>query len=155
MFSCPCNGEPGSMRSGDMGEIPFDVSDPDFDSGRRPMSDSFASESFRHLAPKSWFFCLNFSSQPRLFTLAWHSVLPTVVAKNRAFSRMISSFKGSPWRWCFLAQFDRARSISGNFPFVRLMGDRASSSGDRYFSFCRKTLDTVLYHRSAIGAIFF
>lgn len=143
------------MLSGDMGEIPLGVSDPDFDSGRRPMSDSLTSDSFRDLAPNNWFFCLNFSSQPRLFTLAWHSVLPTVVAKNRAFSRMISSFNGSPWRWCFLAQFDKARSISGNFPFVRLMGDRASSSGKRYFSFCRKTLDTVLYHRSANGGRFF
>lgn len=44
----------------------------------------------------------------------------------------------------FFAQTAKARSMSGDRPFARLMGDRLPSSCMRYFSFCRKTLDTVL-----------
>lgn len=35
--------------------------------------------------------------------------------------------------------------MSGNFPFDFLMGDRLPSSWYRYFSFCRRTLETVLH----------
>ena len=34
--------------------------------------------------------------------------------------------------------------MSGNLPFDRLIGDRLPSSGCKYFSFWRKTLETVL-----------
>lgn len=34
--------------------------------------------------------------------------------------------------------------MSGNLPFCRLTGEALRSSGKRYFSFCRRTLETVL-----------
>lgn len=131
---------------GEIGETPFGVCEPECESALRvpALSDSFASGTFRGLAPRRWFFCLNFSSQLLLFTFAWLSELPTVVAKKRALSRMILSLKGKPCRWWFRAQFDNARSISGNFPFDLLIGDLLPSSAHRYLSFCRNTFETVL-----------
>jgi hypothetical protein len=87
---------------------------------------------------------LNFSSQLELAIFTWLSELPTVVAKKRAFSLIMASVTGVPDFWVFLAQFERARSMSGNRPFDRLMGDLLPSSGKRYFSFCLSTLETVL-----------
>jgi len=112
-------------------------------------SDSSAMEPFLDLAPMRWFFCLNFSNQLVLLALRWLSVLPTVWAKKRALSRIMASDRGSPCLWWFLAQLDRARSMSGNLPFDRFMGDRLPSSWYRYFSFWRNTFDTVLEYLSA------
>jgi hypothetical protein len=80
------------------------------------------------------FFCLNFSSQLVLFVLIWLSLFPTVVAKNLAFSLIAASVRGIPCFCEFRTQFESALSMSGNFPFARLTGDRARSSGKRYFS---------------------
>lgn len=76
--------------------MPLGVFEPDFESMLSPLSESLASDALRGLAPRRWFFCLNFSSQLLLFTLAWLSLLPTVVAKKRALSRIMLSFKGNP-----------------------------------------------------------
>ena len=54
-----------------MGEIPFGVSDPDFDASRSSLGD---------LAPGRRFLDLKFSNQEGSLTWLWHSVLPTVVA---------------------------------------------------------------------------
>jgi hypothetical protein len=95
------------------------------------------------LPPPIPFFCLNFSSQLVLLALLW-SPFPTVAAKNLAFSLIAASVRGIPCFWEFRTQFASARSISGNFPLARFTGDKLRSSGKRYFSFCRKTFDTVL-----------
>ena len=79
-----------------MGEMPFGVWEPDGESPLPPFSESCASEALRGFAPRRWFFCLNFSSQLLLLTFKWLSELPTVVAKNRALSRMMLSFNGKP-----------------------------------------------------------
>jgi hypothetical protein len=99
---------------------------------------------FLDFAPMRWFFCLNFSSQLVLLALRWLSEFPTVCAKKRALSRMMASVKGSPCLWWFLAQFESARSMSGNLPLDLLIGERLPSSWYKYFSFWRKTLETVL-----------
>jgi hypothetical protein len=75
------------------------------------------------------FFCLNFSSQLVLFVFRWLSLLPTVVAKNRAFSLIAASVNGTPSFCDLLTQFARALSMSGNLPFVLLTGDKLRSSG--------------------------
>lgn len=93
------------------------------------------------------FFCLNFSSQVELLVFRWLSLLPTVVAKNRAFSLMAASVKGRPFFWLFLTQFESALSMSGNLPFARFTGDKFRSSGNKYFSLWRKTFETVLERR--------
>lgn len=112
---------------GDVGEIPFGVCvvDPEFDA-----SDSSAMELFRDFvpAPMRLFFCLNFSSQVLLFAFIWLSEFPTDVAKKRAFSLIMASVKGRPDLWWLRAQFDSARSMSGNFPFDLLIGERLPSS---------------------------
>lgn len=112
---------------GDVGEIPFGVADVEagFDA-----SDSSAMEFFLDFdpAPIRLFFCLNFSSQVLLFAFRWLSELPTDVAKNRAFSLIIKSVRGRPCLWWLRAQFDNARSMSGNFPFDLLIGERLPSS---------------------------
>lgn len=118
-----------------------------FEGGFDVPSDSSAIEPFLDLAPMRWFFCLNFSSQLVLLPLKGLSELPTVDAKKRALSRMIASLSGSPCLWWFLAQFASARSMSGNFPFALLIGERLPSSWYKYFSFCRRTLETVLERR--------
>lgn len=51
---------------------------------------------------------------------------------------------GIPLLCDFWTQLDRARSISGYFPFTRFTGDALRSSVQRYFSLFRKTFDTVL-----------
>ena len=91
--------------------------------------------------PLGWtlFLCLNFSSQPALLALKWHSEMPRLVAKNRAFSRIMASVKAMPCFLVFFAQTDSARSMSGNFPLLRLIGDLLPSSGNN-----RRTFDTVL-----------
>lgn len=132
----------GETPPGDVGEIAPGVCT--FDGGFDVPSDSSAIEPFRDLAPIKWFFCLNFSSQLLLFALRWLSELPTVEAKNRALSRIIESLRGSPCLWWFLAQFASALSMSGNFPLDLLIGERLPSSWYKYFSFWRKTFDTVL-----------
>jgi len=38
--------------------------------------------------------------------------------------------------------------MSGDLPFARFTGDLLPSSWARYFSFCRRTLETVLCHES-------
>jgi hypothetical protein len=81
-----------------------------------------------------------------LFALRWLSELPTVEAKKRALSLIIASLRGKPCLWWFRAQFASARSMSGNFPFDLLMGERLPSSWYKYFSFWRKTLETVLHY---------
>lgn len=135
--------------------MPFGVSDPDFDpvlgilsSGSRS---STSTDIFRTFDPFKMFFCLNFSSHAPLFTLAWQSELPTVCAKNLALSLIRSSSSGRPCRWWFLAQLDKARSISGNLPFGRFMGDWSPLSIAKNFSFWRRTLDTVLAQFSLEG----
>ena len=131
--------------SGEVGEIALGVCEPDLVSKcMSPPSDSLASERFLCLAPGRLFFCLNFSSHAVLFTLAWHSWLPTVVAKKRALSRIMSSFRGKPCLTWFRAQLAMARSISGNLPLPLFTGERLPSSGNKYLSFCRRTLETVL-----------
>ena len=130
-----------------MGDIPLGVWEPDFPGLPLP-PESCPSTFLRDFPPSNEFLCLNFSNQRGLFTLTWQSEVPTVVAKNLALSRMISSLKGKPWCCRFFAQFDKARSISGNLPFDRFIGDRLPSSGYRYFSFCRRTLETVLWPMS-------
>lgn len=96
--------------------------------------------------PLEWtlFLCLNFSSQAALLALTWHSEMPRLVANNRALSRIMVSVKVMPCFRVFFAHTDSARSMSGNLPLLRLMGDLLPSSGNRYFSFCRRTFDTVL-----------
>jgi hypothetical protein len=57
-----------------------------------PLSEILVSEALRvNLAPPIPFFCLNFSSQLVLFVFRWLSLLPTVVAKNLAFSLIAAS----------------------------------------------------------------
>ena len=117
---------------GETGDMPFGVCEVElpFDSVTTlSASVRQASEPFLDFAPNKLFFCLNFSSQLGLLILEWLSELPTVVAKKRAFSLMISSVILRPCRWWFLAQFERARSMSGNFPFDLLTGDLLPSSG--------------------------
>ena len=111
---------------GEVGEIPPGVCA--VEGGLDVPSLSSAIELFRDFEPMRLFFCLNFSSQLVLLVLRWLSGLPTVVAKNRAFSRIRESDSGTPCLWAFLAQFDRARSMSGNLPFDLFMGDRLPSS---------------------------
>ena len=102
------------------------------------------------------FLCLNFSSQLALLALKWLSEMPRLVAKNLAFSRIITSVNVMPCFLVFFAHTDNARSMSGNLPLLRLTGDLLPSSGKRYFSFCRRTLDTVLqfFPRVSWGARF-
>lgn len=87
----------GDTPLGDAGEIPPGVWT--LDGGFDVPSDSSAMELFLDLAPMRLFFCLNFSSQLVLLALRWVSELPTVLAKKRAFSRMIPSVSGRPCRW--------------------------------------------------------
>jgi len=97
------------------------------------------------LPPASPFFCLNFSSQLVLRDFRWFSVLPpTPCEKCLAFSMISPSDRSCPDCCAFFAQLDRARSMSGNLLLDRLTGDPLLSSGKRYFSFWRRTLDTVL-----------
>jgi len=91
------------------------------------------------------FLCLNFSSQAALLALKWLSEMPKLVAKNLAFSRIITSVNVIPCFLVFFTHTANARSMSGNLPLLRLTGDLLPSSGNKYFSFCRRTLDTVLY----------
>lgn len=98
----------GDTPPGDVGEIAPGVCA--FDGGLDAPSDSSAIDPFLDLAPMRWFFCLNFSNQLVLFAFRWLSEFPTVDAKKRAFSRMIVSLSGRPWRWWFRAQFASARS---------------------------------------------
>jgi hypothetical protein len=51
-------------------------------------------ELFRDFIPSRLFLCLNFSSQLVLSTFSLPSGLPQVLAKNKAFSLIISSFRG-------------------------------------------------------------
>lgn len=58
---------------------------------------------------------------------------------------MTASVRCTPWSLEFRAQFERARSMSGNLPLVRLIGEELFLFlEERYFSFWRKTLETVL-----------
>lgn len=116
----------GDTPLGDVGEMPPGVCT--FDGGLEVPSDSSAMDPFLDFAPIRLFFCLNFSSQLVLLAFRWLSLLPTVLAKKRAFSRMTVSFKGKPCLWWFLAQFASALSISGNLPFDLFIGDRLPSS---------------------------
>jgi hypothetical protein len=86
----------GETPLGVVGEIPLGVCA--FDAGFDIASDSSAIDPFLDFAPNRLFFCLNFSNQLVLFAFRWLSELPTVLAKNRAFSRMMASDKGRP---CF------------------------------------------------------
>lgn len=95
------------------------------------------------------FFCLNFSNHPALFALNWLSEIPTLIAKNFAFSRIIISVKATPCFRVFFAHTANARSISGNLPLERFTGDLLPSSGKRYFSFCLRTFETVLHKKLA------
>ncbi len=88
-----------ALNIGEIGDMPLDVCEPDFNAGFKLRSGSCPSAALRVLAPSSEFFCLNFSSQIGLFTLTWQLGVPTVVAKNLALSRMMSSLKGKPWCW--------------------------------------------------------
>jgi hypothetical protein len=54
----------------------------------------FANELFRDFAPIRLFFSLNFSNQLWVRTFSLPSGLPQVLAKNRAFSLIISSLSG-------------------------------------------------------------
>lgn len=56
-------------------------------------------EPFRVFAPSRLFLCLNFSSQALVRIFSLPSERPHVLAKKRAFSLIISSFNGCPWRW--------------------------------------------------------
>jgi hypothetical protein len=132
----------GDIPPGEVGERAPGVCA--LDGGFEAPSDSSAMDPFLDFAPMRWFFCLNFSSQLVLLALRWLSEFPTVCAKKRALSRMMASVKGSPCLWWFLAQFESARSMSGNLPLDLLIGDRLPSSWYKYFSFWRKTLETVL-----------
>lgn len=86
----------GDTPLGEVGEIPPGVCT--LDDGFEAPSESSAIDPFLDFEPIKLFFCLNFSSQLVLFTFKWLSELPTVVAKNRAFSRMIPSVRGNPDR---------------------------------------------------------
>lgn len=114
------------------------------DPGFEAPSISSTNEPLRDFEPMRLFFCLNFSNQLLLLALGRLSELPTVVAKNRNFSLISASVNGSPCLWWFLAQFDNARSMSGNLPFAFRTGDLLPSSWCKYFSLFRSTLDTVL-----------
>lgn len=133
----------GDTPPGEVGEMAPGVCT--LEGGFEVPSDSSAIEPFLDRAPMRWFFCLNFSSQLLLLALRWLSELPTVCAKNRALSRIMASDSGKPCLWWFLAQLERARSISGNLPLDLFMGERLPSSWYRYFSFWRKTFETVLH----------
>jgi hypothetical protein len=112
---------------------------------RELLVEIFVSEALRsNFPPPIPFFCLNFSSQLVLFALTWLSLLPTVAAKNLAFSLIAASVSGMPCFCEFRTQLANARSMSGNLPFALFTGDKLRSSGNRYFSFCRKTFETVL-----------
>ena len=116
----------GDTPLGEVGEMPPGVCT--FDGGLEVPSDSSAMELFLDFAPRRLFFCLNLASQLLLFAFRWLSEWPTVVAKKRAFSRMMASFNGRPdFRW-FFTQLDRHLSMSGNLPFDLFMGDRLPSS---------------------------
>lgn len=134
-------GEGDDTPLGEQGDISLGVCalDGGFDG-----SESSAMDRFLDLAPIKLFFCLNFSSQVLLLALIWLSELPTEAAKNWAFSLIMSSVRGSPCRWWFFAQFAKALSTSGNLLFDLLIGERLPSSWYKYFSFCLRTLDTVL-----------
>lgn len=116
----------GDTPLGEVGEMPPGVCT--FDGGFDVPSDSSAIEPFLDFEPSRLFFCLNFSSQLVLLALRWLSLLPTVVAKNFAFSRMTLSVRGRPDFWWFRAQLTSARSMSGNLPLDLFMGDRLPSS---------------------------
>jgi hypothetical protein len=95
--------------------------------------------------PPRLFSCLNFSSQLEVKTLGLPSGLPQVAANIRALSLIMASVRGLfPSRRWFRAQFARAFSISGTLPLLLLMGERLPSSMLRYFSFWRRTFETVL-----------
>ena len=143
------NGDP-KLSTEDVGEWPLGLwrLDPRsvsswiglFDALRIPV------DPLRTFAPRRLFFCLNFSSQAVVVTFSLPSGQPQILAKKSAFSLIISSLRGCPLLWRFFAQLDRALSISGTLPLALLMGDRLPSSGFRYFSFWRRTLETVLLH---------
>jgi hypothetical protein len=92
-----CTTGDGDTPLGDVGEMPPGVCtlEGEFD----VPSDSSAIEPFLDFEPSRLFFCLNFSSQLVLFAFRWLSELPTVVAKNLAFSRITASVKGKPCLW--------------------------------------------------------
>ena len=110
-------------------------------------------ELFLDFEPMRLFFCLNFSSQLRFVALTLYSVFPVVVAKNRAFSSIRESVSGNPFFCCARAQFDSARSMSGNLPLDLLMGERLPSSWYNHFSLFLNTLDTVLDHVSELSHV--
>jgi hypothetical protein len=53
----------------------------------------------------------------------------------------------------FFAHTASARSMSGDRPLLRLTGDLLPSSWKRYFSFWRRTLETVLWSVNYIERI--
>lgn len=93
-FAETVSGE-GDTPLGEVGEMPPGVCT--LEGGFEP-SDSSAIDPFLDLEPNKLFFCLNFSSQLVLLAFKWLSLLPTVVAKNLAFSRMTVSVRGRPCR---------------------------------------------------------
>ena len=123
-----------------VGDIPLGVREPDL--GLRLSTVIFSPLG---LAPGRWFFCLNFSSHTGSLIWLLHSALPRVAANFLASSRIRSSSMGrhSPRR--FFAQLVKVRSMSGNLLFDFLTGDLRPSSATRYFSFWRRTFETVLY----------
>lgn len=74
----------------------------------------------------------------------------TSLLLQRAVSAACERSHTSDRTW-FFAHTANARSMSGDRPFARLIGDRLPSSWRRYFSFCRKTFDTVLTKWSVTG----
>jgi len=89
-------GDADARPLGVVGDISLGVFE--LDGGLDTPSDSSIMEPFLDLAPMRLFFCLNFSSQLLLFNFRWLSELPTVVAKNLAFSRIMASESGRPCR---------------------------------------------------------
>jgi hypothetical protein len=136
---------------GEVGDIPLGVWDVEGPSELREfLSGILVSEALLVNLPVPMpFFCLNFSSQFALasfrrVSLRVSLLLFTLVANRWACSVIAASLVASPFLCWFLTQTERVFSTSGNLPLVLFTGDRLRSSGKRYFSFTRRTFDTVL-----------
>lgn len=139
-----------SRPTGDVGEIPPGVCEVDTvgdsvsNRSRLVLSGIAVSEALRISLPGAMpCFCLNFSIQDAVIVF---SGMSDPVQNTLAFSSISWSFTTTPFFCWPLTQFARARSMSGDdLPLVFFTGEALRSSWFKYWSFLRKTLDTVLW----------
>lgn len=90
-------------------------------------------------------FWVNLSSHRSSLALWRPSWLLRIVANFIAFSLISSRVRKTPFSHSLTNQLPRARSMSCTLPpFGRLGGEALGSLRDRYLSFWRRTLETVL-----------